>query len=167
MIKNFLIITTIGILAFSPLFFVNRAEAKIVPDCGKLTLKLGSDGKPAVYTTGPRKGEPTNEKVIGEPCDFEDAMKLIRNIINFLLFTIATPIAGLVICYAGFQLIASGGSSEKKTKAKHVLMNVVIGYLIALGAWLIINTIFSTFKIADCQNWLGKEIPECEVKPSK
>lgn len=167
MLKKFLIITTISVLALSSLFFVNRAEAKIVPDCGKLTLKLGSDGKPAVYTTGPNKGEPTNEKIIGEPCDFEDAMQLIRNIINFLLFTIATPIAGLVICYAGFILITSGGSSENKTKAKHVLLNVIIGYAIALGAWIIVNTIFSAFKIAPCQNWLGKEIPNCEVAPSK
>ena len=167
MIKNFLIITTIGILALSPLFFVNKAEAKIVPDCGKLTLKLGDDGKPEVYKTGPNKGQPTNEKEIGQPCDFEDAMQLIRNIINFLLFKIATPIAGLVICYAGFQLLTSGGSSEKKTKAKHVLMNMILGYVIALGAWLIVNTIFSTLQVADCQNWLGKEIPDCEVKPSK
>lgn len=163
MLKNFLIITTISILALSPLFFVNRAEAKIVPDCGKLTLKLDASGKPVVG----KDGKPTNEKIIGEPCDFGDAMQLIRNIINFLLFTIATPIAGLVICYAGFILLTSGGSSEKKTKAKHVLMNVIIGYCLALGAWIIVNTIFSTFKIAPCQNWLGKEIPNCEVPPSK
>jgi type IV secretory pathway VirB2 component (pilin) len=162
MLKNFLIITTIGILALSPLFFVNTAEAKIVPDCGKVTIKLGPDGKPAVDS----KGKPTNEKEF-RACDFGDAMQLIRNIINFLLFVIATPIAGLVICYAGFQLLTSGGSSEKKTKAKHVLMNMILGYVIALGAWLIVNTIFSTFKIAPCQNWLGKDIPDCEVPPSK
>ena len=79
MIKNLLIITNISILALSPLFFLNRAEAKIVPDCGKTTLKLGADGKPAVD----KSGRLTNEKEF-RACDFSDAMQLIRNIINFL-----------------------------------------------------------------------------------
>lgn len=166
MLKNFIIITTLSILALTPLFLVNKAEAKIVPDCGRITKKLGPDGKPEVYTDGMKKGKPTNATEL-RACDFSDAMQLIRNIINFLLFTIATPIAGLVICYAGFQLLTSGGSSEKKTKAKHVIMNMLIGYGLALGAWIIVNTIFSTFKIAPCQNWLGKDIPDCTVQPSK
>jgi hypothetical protein len=76
-------------------------------------------------------------------CGFEELMKLINKVINFLLFTIATPLAALVFAYSGIMLITAGGSSEKMTKAKKILGNLVVGYVIALAAWLIINTILS------------------------
>ena len=79
------------------------------------------------------------------PCDFSYVVLLINNVIQFLLFAIATPLVALAITYAGFLLLFSAGSSEAKTKAKSIIKNIVIGYIIALGAWLIVNTIFKTF----------------------
>jgi len=78
------------------------------------------------------------------PCNFNFLMTLINNIITFLLFVIATPLAALCFVYAGFLMIFSGGSSEKVTKAKAIIKNVVIGYVIGLAAWLIVNTILKT-----------------------
>lgn len=169
MLKNFLIITMFSIFALSPVFFVSKVEAGIVPDCGKGELVAGD------VSLKNSKGEALKDdagniiynKNFKNPCDFTDAMELIKNIIGFLLFYIATPIAGLVICFAGFQLLTSGGSSEKKTKAKHVIMNMILGYCIALGAWLIVNTIFNTLGGNPCQNWLGKTIPDCIVETPK
>jgi hypothetical protein len=43
--------------------------------------------------------------------------------------------------------LTSGGNSEKATKVKHILGNVVIGYVVALAAWLIINTILSSLGV--------------------
>jgi len=86
----------------------------------------------------------TGELIDGEyanPCDFNYLMRLINNVIDFLLFTIATPLAALVFAYAGFLLITAGGDPAKSTKAKTMMKNLLIGYLIALAAWLIINTI--------------------------
>ncbi len=71
-------------------------------------------------------------------------MELINNVIKFLLFTIATPLAALIFVYAGFMLLTSGGSSEKMTTAKKILTNLIIGYVIALAAWLVINTILTS-----------------------
>jgi hypothetical protein len=51
-------------------------------------------------------------------CGFDQLMTLINNVIKFLLFTIATPLAALVFVYAGIMLLTSGGSSEKMTTAK-------------------------------------------------
>jgi hypothetical protein len=85
---------------------------------------------------------PLNAKgMYANPCDFEDAMIMINKIINFLLFVIATPFVALCIAWAGWLMISSGGSSEKVTKAKHIATNLVIGYVIALAAWLIVKTI--------------------------
>ncbi|MEI6660333.1 MAG: pilin [bacterium] len=80
---------------------------------------------------------------LGTPCDFNQLITLINNVIRFLLFVIATPLAALCIAWAGILMI-SPGSEEKATKAKHIVTNLVIGYIIALAAWLIVTTILSS-----------------------
>ncbi len=81
------------------------------------------------------------------PCDFDYFMQLINRVIKFLLFVIAAPLLGLIIIYIAYLFLTSGGSSENLTKAKHILMNAVIGYVIALAAWLIINTILNALGV--------------------
>jgi len=100
------------------------------------------NGKPKLDANNQPMYELSDEKHFAQPCDFSYVMLLINNVIQFLLFGIATPLAALVIMYAGFQLLFSGGSSEAKTKAKNVIKNLIVGYIIALAAWLIVNTIF-------------------------
>jgi len=86
----------------------------------------------------PCDGGPSNE------CDFNDLMTLINNFINFLIFTLALPLAAIVFAWAGFLFMTSGGDSGKRTKAKGMLINVVIGLVIALAAWLIVQTILQS-----------------------
>lgn len=110
----------------------------IVPNCGTFTPILGPDGKPQVDSVTQK---PTGAQEIKNPCNFDSAMQLTNNVIDFLLKYLATPLAAIALCYAGAILIFSGGSGEKKTKAKRIILNVIIGYIIALAAWLIIHTI--------------------------
>lgn len=77
-------------------------------------------------------------------CNFNDLMQTVNNVIKFLLFWFATPLAALCFAYAGFLYLTSGGSSENKTKAIKIIKNVVIGYVIALAAWLIVVVIMKT-----------------------
>jgi hypothetical protein len=67
-------------------------------------------------------------------------MVLIYNIINFVLFKLAMPIAGIMFAYAGVLFIFSQGG-ETTTKAKGIFGNVVIGIVLVAGAWLIVKTI--------------------------
>lgn len=78
------------------------------------------------------------------PCDFEMVMAIINKVITFLLVTIATPLFALILIYVGWIYLSAGGSPETVTKAKHIFKNVIIGYVIALAAWLIVKTILST-----------------------
>ncbi len=80
------------------------------------------------------------------PCDFNFFIQLINNIIKFLLFVIATPLVALIIMYTGYLYLTSGGSNQTE-KAKHILFNVVVGYVIALAAWLIINAIITSLNL--------------------
>lgn len=82
-----------------------------------------------------------NEFGFQNDCGFDDLMGLINKVINFLLFVIATPLVAIGLCYAGFLYISSGGSSEKVGQAKSILINLVVGYIVALIAWVVVKTI--------------------------
>lgn len=75
-------------------------------------------------------------------CDFNAFMGLINNIIKFILFDLAVPIAAIMFAYAGFLLVTAGGEAAgARTKAKSIFTNAVIGLVLAAAAWLIIRTI--------------------------
>lgn len=88
-----------------------------------------------------------------ENCGFNDFMQLINNFVDFILFKLTVPIAAICFAYAGFLMITSGGEVSKKTKAKNILVNVVLGFIFALAAWLIINTILSVLGYDGA--WIG------------
>lgn len=88
----------------------------------------------------------------GDQCDFYDVINLISAVIQFI-FGLIVPIAAIMFTYAGFLLLFSGGNSGKKEKAKEIFVNVALGLVIALAAWLIVNTILSTLG-ADV-SWIG------------
>ncbi|MFA6355287.1 MAG: IPT/TIG domain-containing protein [Candidatus Paceibacterota bacterium] len=81
------------------------------------------------------------------PCNFTFLMTLINNIIKFLLFTIATPLIALIVMYTGYLYITAGGDTGKTEKVRHILFNAVIGYVVALAAWLIVKTILSSLNV--------------------
>ena len=81
------------------------------------------------------------------PCDFNFFMKLLNSIIKFLLFTIATPFVALIIMYTGYLYLTAGGNAGQTEKVKHILFSAVIGYIVALAAWLIVNTVLSSFGV--------------------
>lgn len=99
--------------------------------------------------------DPTTH-LVNNPCDFNALMTLVNNVIQFLLFYLATPLAAIAFSYAGFLLITSGGSEEKLGTAKKIIKNVLIGYVIALAAWLIVNTILTTLGVSSSGIFLSK-----------
>ena len=69
-------------------------------------------------------------------CEF---VQLINNIISFLV-TFASIAATLLIIFGGFKLVVSAGNVSAKQGAKETIVNTLIGYVIILAAFLIINT---------------------------
>ncbi|HTE49056.1 MAG TPA: hypothetical protein VK675_04070 [Candidatus Paceibacterota bacterium] len=82
-------------------------------------------------------------------CGFNDLMTLINTVIKFILFDLVVPIAAIMFFYAGFELVTSGGSTEKRGVAKKVFTNAAIGLVIAAAAWLIVKTILSILGYKD------------------
>jgi len=73
-------------------------------------------------------------------CHFDDLIRLGINIINFLI-VLSTALAAVVIAYAGFLLLSSGGSEGSVTKARGMLSKVGIGFIFIIAGWIIVNTI--------------------------
>ena len=92
---------------------------------------------------------------VEEKCDFNAFMKLINNIITFILFGLALPVAAVMFAWAGILLLTSGGSTEARGRAKNIFMNTALGLIIAAAAWLIVNTILSILVKPENVNWIG------------
>lgn len=76
----------------------------------------------------------------GHICGFADIIRLIQNIIEYI-FILILPIAAIVFAYAGFLLLTSGGSPEKRKSAKNAMVKVITGIIIILLAWLLVKTV--------------------------
>ena len=76
-----------------------------------------------------------------QPCNFSQVAKLINNVIHFLIFDMAMPIAAIVFMYAGFHLITGAGNPTKREHAKAIFWKVLLGLCLALASWLIIKWI--------------------------
>lgn len=81
---------------------------------------------------------PTECKCPGSAPDFGCVFQTVQNLLAFAV-SIGSIIATLMIAYAGILLITSPINAENRTKAKNMLTNAVIGLVIALSAWLIID----------------------------
>jgi hypothetical protein len=75
-------------------------------------------------------------------CGLCDFIALIQNIINYLI-VLALPVSAALFAWAGILLFTAGDKIEKRTQAKKIFQNVVVGLLIALAGYLIIQTILN------------------------
>lgn len=80
----------------------------------------------------------------GNDCEVCDIFKLISNVVNFVTFDLASPLAGLILAYGGFKLFTSGGNETEKSKGVKAIRAAVWGILITFGAWVIINAIIGS-----------------------
>jgi len=125
-------------------------NGKNSPKCETAILGNNSKDSNSNTTTTPTNyGDASSKASLLVPacptggCGFDQLMTLINKVIKFLLVDIATPLAAIVFAYAGFLLITAGGDPGQVTKAKSIIKNLLIGFVIALAAWLIINTILT------------------------
>jgi len=93
-----------------------------------------------------------------QPCGFNDLGKLGANLLAFAV-TIAVPIAAVAFAYAGFLYLTAGGNSGQISKASGIFLNVGIGFIIVLAAWLIVNFVLNELVTADSYINLLKSAP--------
>lgn len=89
---------------------------------------------------------PTGEFVLPDPEKFNQIgentslRQYILNVLNFAL-TFLGLIAVAFIVYAGFLYVTAGGDDGNTEKAKKIILYAVIGILVILAAFAIVNTV--------------------------
>lgn len=78
----------------------------------------------------------TDEPDCSLPCLYV----MIHNVINFLLWDIAAPLAATALMVSGIMFLF-GGSEKTISTGKTILSSALIGLFFAFGAWLIIDLI--------------------------
>jgi hypothetical protein len=136
---------------------------------GSLLWSIPSDttsfGRADVLVTG-RQIVPCGTRAGNtEPCTLCHLYNLAKNILDFLLFWLALPIAVLVLLGGGILLLVSTGNPSTIQRGKDAMQNAVIGLIIAFAAWIIINTILATLGFITFQGTGGPadwfEAPTC------
>jgi len=69
-----------------------------------------------------------------------DLIQTAENVIYFGISVVVFILTPILIAWGGIMFMFSRGKPEGITKARNILTGAVIGLLIALCAWLIVNT---------------------------
>lgn len=76
----------------------------------------------------------------GVDCNFCTFAEMVNNIVQWLV-AILTLVAVMLMVYAGFKLVTSAGDTSAVQEAKKLLTNVIIGFVIILAAWTLVDTL--------------------------
>lgn len=99
-----------------------------------------------------------------EPCTTEHVVAFANNLITWLI-SILGIIAVIALMITGFKLVTSAGDTDAWTKAKEMFTNIVIGIIIILAAWLVVDTILKGFTdqgLEERTQELSEPLPECD-----
>ncbi|MFA5997505.1 MAG: hypothetical protein WC791_03390 [Candidatus Paceibacterota bacterium] len=91
----------------------------------------------------------------GPNCDFNSLIKLINNIIKFLMFSVAVPLAALGFMFMGGKMVLLSNKEAAKTEAKQGIGFIITGFLIMLGAYVFIKTILFMFITDDQKTFMN------------
>lgn len=75
---------------------------------------------------------------VGSAPDWGCVLETAHNVFN-LIFSLSVLVFAFTAAYAGFLFMTSQVNAENKSKAKSMLLNTVVGLLIALSAWLLVD----------------------------
>lgn len=75
-------------------------------------------------------------------CQIQDLVLLIQRIINFLLAW-AWLVSVFLILWASWEMINAGGNQEGITKGKEGLKHAIIGFMLIMASYLLVNMVVS------------------------
>jgi len=101
-------------------------------------------------------------------CTTCDLLVLTQNVLEFALKMAFLIIIGFIV-YGGFRWIFSLGKEENLKAGQQIITNAIIGLVIILTAWIIVNTVFWTIKQMGGDDYTGTwfhiECPEDIYNP--
>lgn len=83
------------------------------------------------------KGDGVNETV-GDPQD------LVKTIVNLFLYAVGI-LSVIMLIWGGIRYTTSAGDSNKVTAAKNTVLYAIVGLVVAILAWAIVNLVIARF----------------------
>ncbi|MEK7114373.1 MAG: hypothetical protein AAB850_02375 [Patescibacteria group bacterium] len=123
-----------------------------------LLLVAGSLALPlAAHAAIPFFGPIIDPNVLNPRCalGWGAVMIVINNIISFSITIAIVFVAPLMIAYAGFLYVVNPVNASGISEAKKILTNTVVGIVIALAGWLIVDAIMAVLYNANTPNPTG------------
>lgn len=120
-----LLTLTISLTPTAVFAIATSSDGRIIPACDPSLL--------------PNSTTTTN---LGGPCGLNAFAQLLANIIWYLNIIIV-PIAFCVIGYAGFTILTAAGNSERIQKGYGMIKIAVIGIIILVSTYVLMESIFS------------------------
>jgi len=113
----------------------------IVPTLAVSVSVLSSTNALADVSEGVGGGiSSTNTGNVPEALDGDEGM--VKKVVNVLLYAIGI-IAVVMIIFGGIKYSTSAGDSNKVTSAKNTLLYAVVGLVVAIFAYAIVNWVFT------------------------
>jgi Type IV secretion system pilin len=94
----------------------------------------------------------------GPDCQACHFIQLGNNVLEWIITVMAT-ICAIVIVVAGFKMATAGGNTGQISDAKSMIANTLIGFIILLAAWLIVDTVLKVFVSGSSEGTGAAEIP--------
>lgn len=88
----------------------------------------------------------------GVNCNFCSLAQTVDNVIEWLI-AFMVVVAVILLAYAGIRMVISAGDTGAVQEAKTLFTNVVIGIIIILAAWMIVDTILKALTGSDMGVW--------------
>lgn len=101
-----------------------------------------------------------------DPCQACHVVMLVENVLDWLVMILGI-IATILIVVAGIKLATSGGNVSAMESAKRSINNLLIGYVIVLAGWLMVDTVMKVLVSDDgaIPNFGVWNSIECVVQP--
>lgn len=77
-------------------------------------------------------------------CDVCDFFKMADNIIKFVMTYVVPAIAAILMVVGAITFMTAGGSEGQITKGKSIITSTVIGIVIILLAWIVVDSVIKS-----------------------
>lgn len=99
-----------------------------------------------------------------DPCEFCHTVLLVQNVADWLV-NISGILVTIIVIVMGVRLASSGGNVDAKSQARRFIATAVIGYMILLSAWFVIDFGLRLFANAVLYDTWSSDIIECVPQP--
>ncbi len=86
-------------------------------------------------------------------CTITDLFRFIRTFTNFLMVAVAPAALIIVIAIGAYKIIFSAGDPKRIVAGRETIFWAVVGFVVVIGAWAIINTILELLGITPPCPW--------------